>query len=89
MQLIKNTLGADALVPLFYIDFERNLADVAEYRRLYGRFPAQRSDAHHLSIWLKHRRQYASDGSLLEAHAQRLDAVLGAEWRPEFNNDRV
>lgn len=89
MQLIKNTLGADALVPLFYIDFERNLADVAEYRRLRGSFPVQGGDAHRLATWLTRCRRAANSGLLLEAYAPRLDSVLGAEWRSQFKSHTV
>ena len=89
MQLIDDALGADTLVPVFDIAFERMLADVAEHRRLHGRLPTFNGDACHLSVWLTNCRTNANDGFLSEAHAQRLDTVLGAEWRPKFKTDKV
>ena len=86
-QLMEDALGVDVLVPV--VDFERQLADVAKYRRLRGRLPTERGGPHRLCNWLAHRREDASAGLLSEAHAQRLDAVLGAEWRPKFKNDEV
>ena len=89
MQLIEDALGADALKPVEDIEFERKLADVAEYRRLCGRLPAQHGDAHHLGSWVNTCRRRANKGSLSKAYAQRLDTVLGAEWKPEFKNGTV
>ena len=83
-QLMEDALGLDVLVPV--VDFERQLADVAQYRRLYGRLPTDKGNAHQLGVWLGHRREDANTGFLTETHAQRLDDVLGAEWRPEFKN---
>ena len=87
IQMMEDALGVDVLVPV--IDFERQLADVAQYRRLCGKLPTCNGDAQLLGRWLASRREDASTGLLSEAHAQRLDAVLGAEWRPEFKNDAV
>ena len=87
MQLIEDALGADALVPV--IDFERTLAEVAEHQRCHGKLPTSPTDTPHLQSWLSDRRQAANDGSLLEAHAHRLDTVLGAGWRPEFKSNMV
>ena len=84
---MEDALGVDVLVPV--VDFERQLADVAKYRRLRGRLPTYTGDAQQLGRWLFTRRQDANTGLLSEAHAQRLDAVLGAEWRPEFKNGEV
>ena len=84
---MQDALGVDVLVPLH--DFERKLADVAEYVRTRGRLPAQHGDAHQLAAWLRNCRQDANNGSLLEVHIQRLDTVLGAEWRPAFKSDTV
>ena len=86
-QLMEDALGVDVLVP--GVDFERQLADVAQYRRLCGKLPTCNGDAQLLGRWLASRREDASTGLLSEAHAQRLDAVLGAEWRPQFKNDAV
>ena len=86
-QLMEDALGVDVLLPV--VDFERQLADVAKYQRLHGRLPSASGDAKQLGVWLRHRRHDASTGLLSEAHAQRLDAVLGAEWRPEFKNGKV
>ena len=85
IQLIEDALGADAIVPV--IDFERTLAEVAEHQRCHG--PTTRMDTPHLHIWLADRRKAANNGSLLEAHAHRLDTVLGAGWRPEFKSNMV
>ena len=87
IQLIQDALGVDVLVPLH--GFERKLADVAEYRRSHGRLPARSGDADQLGVWLMKCRQDANDGALPEVHTQRLDTVLGAEWRPAFKNDTV
>ena len=89
MKLIEDALGADVLKPVDDIEFERKLADVAEYRRLRGRLPAQHGDADHLGSWVNFCRMCAKTGSLSKAHAQRLDTVLGAEWKPEFKNVKV
>ena len=86
-QLMEDALGVDVLVPV--ADFERQLADVAKYSRLRGRLPTSNGGAHQLGNWLAHRREDANTGLLSEAHAQRLDAVLGAEWRPEFKHVAV
>ena len=88
-QLIEDALGVDVLKPLIDLDFERNLADVAGHRRLHGKLPTSKSVARHLGIWLSNRRQDANSGYLSKAYAQRLDTVLGAEWRPEFKSDTV
>ena len=87
IQLIEDTLGADAMVPV--IDFERSLAEVAEHQRCNGRLPTSCTDPPHLQIWLADRRKAANNGSLLEAHAHRLDTVLGSEWRPKFKSNMV
>ena len=84
---MEDALGVDVLVPV--IDFERQLADIAEYRTLHGRLPTDKGNAHQLGGWLGHRRLDVNTGLLSEAHAQRLDDVLGAEWRPEFKNSVV
>ena len=89
MELMKDALGADVLVPAEDINFERNIADYAEYKRLHGRNPTRDGDALHLAAWIYKLKGKASKGLLSAAHAQRLDTVLGAEWRPEFNNGRV
>ena len=89
MQLIEDALGADALKPVDDNEFERKLADVAEHRRLCGRLPAQHGDAHHLGSWLMDLRKRANNGSLSKAYAQRLDTILGVEWKPEFKNVTV
>ena len=89
IQLIQDALGVDVLVPVFENDFERKLADVAEYRRSRGRLPAQIGDADHLGKWLTNCRQDANTGSLSEVRTQRLDTVLGAEWRPKFKSATV
>ena len=86
LQLIEDALGPDAL--LADVDFERKLADVAEHRRLHGSLPMSR-DVSLLCAWLVRRRRDVNDGSLSKAHEQRLDTVLGAEWRPEFKNTKV
>ena len=87
IQLIEDALGADAMVPV--IDFERSLAEVAEHQRCHGRLPTSRTDTPLLYTWLAGRRQAANNGSLLEAHAHRLDTVLGVEWRPKFKTHMV
>ena len=87
IQMMEDALGVDVLVPV--VDFERQLADVAKYRRLHGRLPHKKGDTQQLGRWLASRRLEANTGWLSEAHAQRLDAVLGAEWRPEFKNGEV
>ena len=89
MKLIEDALGADALVPVCDIESERKLDDVAEHRRLHGRLPAQHGDAHLLGSWVNGCRRRAKNGSLSKAYAQRLDTVLGAEWKPEFKNVTV
>ena len=89
MKLIEDALGADALVPVHDIEFERRLADVAEHRRLHGRLPAQHGDANLLGSWVNSCRMSAKNGTMSKAHAQRLDAILGAEWKPEFKNGTV
>ena len=89
MKLIEDALGADILKPVDDIEFERKLADVAEYRRLCSRLPAQHGDAQHLGSWVNTCRRRARTGSLSKAYAQRLDTVLGAEWKPEFKNGTV
>ena len=89
MELMKDALGADVLVAAKNIDFERNVADFAEYIRLHGRNPTPHGDARHLAAWISRQRVKASKGLLSAAHAQRLDTVLSAGWRPEFNNGRV
>ena len=88
IQLIKAALGPDAVLHVTNVDFERNLADIAEHRRLHGNFPTRYRDGH-LGTWLMNRRKDVNDGSLSEAHKQRLDTVLGAEWRPKFKNAKV
>ena len=88
MQQIKDALGADALVTQSTTEFERKLAELAEHQRLHGRLPTG-SDDRVLGVWLRHRRTEANDGSLSQAHAHRLDTVLGIEWRPEFKNQMV
>ena len=90
MKQIEDALGVDVLVPI--VDFERTLTEVAEHRRLHGKNPktcADSSDESRLGIWLRERRFGFNEGSLSEAHSDRLDAVLGLEWRPEFKNDAV
>ena len=89
MQLIEDALGADALKPVDDIEFERKLADVAEHRKLYGRLPAQHGDARHLGSWVNDVRRRANNGSLSKAYAQRLDTILGVEWKPKFKNVTV
>ena len=89
MELMKDALGADVLVPAEDINFERNIADFAEYKRLHGRNPTGNGHADNLAAWIYTLKGKASKGLLSAAHAQRLDTVLGAEWRPEFNNVRV
>ena len=89
MKLIEDALGADALVPVHDFEFERKLADVAEHRRLHGRLPAQHGDADHLGAWVNSCRRRDKNGLLSKAYAQRLDTVLGAEWKPEFKNVTV
>ena len=46
IQLIQDALGVDVLVPVVDVDFERKLAEVAEYRRSRGRLPTQIGRAH-------------------------------------------
>ena len=89
MKLIEDALGADALVPMRDIEFERKLADVAEHRRLHGRLPAQHGDADHLGAWVNSCRKREKNGLLSKAHAQRLDTILGEEWKPEFKDVTV
>ena len=109
---IEDALGVDALVPM--VDFERTLTEVAEHVRLHGRNPKSHADSPHesrLGRWLTNLRICFNDGSLSEAHSDRLflvfhlafllsfrfavthsdrlDAVFGLEWRPEFKNDAV
>ena len=88
-QLIEDALGADALVPVFDVEFERKLADVAEYQRLHGGLPTKDGESPHLGSWLANCRTYANDGRLSEVHTQRLDTVLGADWKPKFKNVKV
>ena len=76
-------------MPVVDVDFERKLADVAEYRKSQGRLPVLHGDAGQLGVWLRHCRNVANNGELLEVHRQRLDTVLGAEWRPKFKNATV
>ena len=85
MQLIEDALGLDALVPVLDVTFERKLADVVEHRKRHGKFPAYGN----LGNWLNDCRDGVNDGCLPEARAQRLDTVLGAEWRPAFKSDTV
>ena len=87
IQLIEDALGADAMVPV--MDFERTLAEVAEHQRCHGKLPTSRTHTPHLHSWLSDRRQAVNNGSLLEAHAHRLDTVLGAGWRPEYKSNMV
>ena len=89
LQLIEDALGPDALSRVTQIDFERKLADIAEYQRLHGSLPNQSGDFPLLGTWLMSRRKDVNDGLLSEAHKQRLDTVLGSEWRPEFKNAKV
>ena len=86
IQLIEDALGPDALL---HVDFERKLTDVAEYQRLHGSLPSQHGDFPVLGAWLMRRRKDVNDSLLSEAHKQRLDTVLGAEWRPKFKNAKV
>ena len=89
-QQIEDALGVDALVPVN--DFERTLAEVVHHRSTYGRLPVQGNDDPHmrrLGKWLHTQRQNYSGGSQAEARTQRLDSVLGPEWRPAFKNYMV
>ena len=88
MQLIEDALGADALVPVFDINFERRLADVAEFQRLHGKLPTKGASLH-LAMWLANCRTHSNDGCLSEVQTKRLDTVLGADWRPKFKNTKV
>ena len=53
IQLIKDVLGADALVPM--IDCERTLTEVAEHRRCHGKLLTIHRDAPHLGKWMESR----------------------------------
>ena len=88
MQLIKDALGMDALVARLEVYFERKLDDVAEHRRLHGRLPTRSSD-NELYSWLQNRRGDFKAGLMPESNAQRLDTVLGVEWKSEFKNGTV
>lgn len=81
IQLMGDALGADVLVLVDDIIFERNLADAAEYKRLVGSLPTKHGDDPLLAKWILNRRKQVNHGSLSRARAQRLDTVLGEEWR--------
>ena len=90
MKQIEDVLGVDVMVPI--VDFERTLTEVEEHVRLHGRYPRALADSPYevrLGQWLTNRRTGFNDGSLPEAHSDRLDAVLGPEWRPEFKTTAV
>ena len=90
IQLIEDALGVDALIVTR--DFERSLAEVAHYKSTYGCLPVRSTDdllMRRLSTWLKRQRQIYNGGRQAEAHTQRLDSVLGPEWRPTFKNHMV
>ena len=89
IQPIQDALGVDVLMPVVDVKLERWLADVAEYQRSRCRLPAQSSDAGRLGVWLRYCRREANSSSLSEVHTQRLDIVLGAEWRPTFKSATV
>ena len=89
VQMIEDALGVDALASVTDLEFERQLNNVFEHRRLHGKLPSSHGDAHILGMWMSHARAQANRGSLSAAHTQRLDTVLGAEWRSEFKNTMV
>ena len=89
IQLIQDALGVDVLMPVDDVNFERWLADVAEYQRSHSRLPTQTGDAVRLGVWLRYCRREANSSSLSEVYMQRLDIVLGAEWRSTFKSATV
>ena len=90
IQLIEDALGVDALIVTG--DFERSLAEVAHYKLTYGCLPVGGTNdplMQRLSKWLVTQRQIYTGGTQAEAHTQRLDSVIGPEWRPTFKNHTV
>ena len=90
IHLIEDALGVDALIVTR--DFERSLAEVAHYKSTYSCLPVRSTDdplMQRLSMWLTKQRQTYNGGRQAEAHTQRLDSVLGPEWRPTFKNHMV